>query len=243
MSENEFFFDSKRNRPALTESQAQCAEQMDFFYKSWSLNDRHYINFIAKGLKSKLLTAPFAKKKTASRLARALNDASREMGRPFVYPDGWTKETVKRLQKIASDTTLADHDLAVAITNAEKSLTIDLEEVDARSEAKAEVDSLRALCENTAAVDRAVSVLRCCPDEAFRHRGLFNAARTDEDEIVLDWDDDNGPTITLFVASSDEVVFVCDWTDGEESGTLPDEPQQRDPLLQAMFERLNLESG
>ena len=83
---------------------------------------------------------------------------------------------------VTTDTTLADHDLAVAITNAEKSLTIDLEEVDARSEAKAEVDSLRALCENTAAVDRAVSVLRCCPDEAFRHRGLFNAARTDEDE-------------------------------------------------------------
>ena len=143
----------------------------------------------------------------------------------------------------AETDTPADHDLllASAITDAKDALTFDLDTVDGRSEAKAEVERLRALCKDDAAVDLGLAILNACPGEAFHRKGLFNAARTDEDELVLDWDDDDGPSVTLFVASSDGVVYVCDWTHGEESGTLPDDLRQRALLLQEMFDRLNRE--
>lgn len=88
------------------------------------------------------------------------------------------------------------------------------QEADDRRAAKKEVEALRESCEQMDAIEHALVALDACPAEAFREPGLFSADRTEEDEIVLDWDaDDGGPSITLFVAPSGNTVYVCQWDD------------------------------
>lgn len=83
---------------------------------------------------------------------------------------------------------------------------------DNRRAAQSEVEALRESCMHTHAIEHALFVLAACPAEAFREPELFSADRTEDDEIVLDWDaDDGGPSVTLFVAPSGNTVYVCQW--------------------------------
>ena len=111
-----------------------------------------------------------------------------------------------------------------------------------RKPAYKQVESLREQCNLPDVVDKALALLGACPDKAFADKNLFNVARTDEDELVLDWDDDSGPSITLYLSAAGHVVYICEWSDGlGAKGDDHWDSKHLPILLDALFDRLSRE--
>ncbi len=98
-----------------------------------------------------------------------------------------------------------------------------------------------------AEIDAARRILHWCPDTAFATPRLFNTSSTDDGQIILDWDDDDGPSITLYVSGKrNRVDFICDWND-DERRLIGTEDADSDYLRQMLegwwFARLNKEKN